>query len=91
MLNDGGFGMIRWKQDQRGFARFGLDFGNPDFVAFARSFGAAGHRPASTGELDATIVRCLAEPGVHLIDVAVDYSRNHECLDIELPALTRDL
>jgi len=42
ILNDNGFGFIKWKQKKMHFEDFGLDYGNPDFSLFARSFGAAG-------------------------------------------------
>lgn len=32
ILNDNAYGMIKWKQHGMGFADFGLDFTNPDFV-----------------------------------------------------------
>lgn len=34
--------MIKWKQEDAGFGDYGLDFGNPDFVKLAESFGARG-------------------------------------------------
>src|SRR5882762_6466517 len=43
-LQDYAFGMIRWKQAADGFADFGMTFGNPDFVAFARAHHAGGTR-----------------------------------------------
>jgi acetolactate synthase I/II/III large subunit len=42
IVNDGGYGMIKWKQQHMGFADFGLDFSNPDFVKYAECYGAAG-------------------------------------------------
>jgi len=44
ILNDSGYGMIKWKQRDMGFEDFGLDFKNPDFVKYAESYGASGHR-----------------------------------------------
>ncbi|HAM53555.1 MAG TPA: acetolactate synthase large subunit, partial [Nitrospiraceae bacterium] len=32
VLNDNGFGFIRWKQQNMGFRRFGMDYSNPDFA-----------------------------------------------------------
>jgi acetolactate synthase I/II/III large subunit len=40
--------MIKWKQANMGFANYGMDMGNPDFVKYAESYGAKGHRTAST-------------------------------------------
>ena len=44
IIEDGGYGMIRWKQAVDGFADWGLQFNNPDFVAYARAYGASGRR-----------------------------------------------
>jgi thiamine pyrophosphate-dependent acetolactate synthase large subunit-like protein len=42
ILQDNAYGMIRWKQAVDGFGDFGMSFGNPDFVAYAASFGLRG-------------------------------------------------
>jgi acetolactate synthase-1/2/3 large subunit len=81
ILNDSAYGMIKWKQKDMGFEDFGLDFKNPDFVKYAESYGASGYRVEKTGDLEPLINKCLETPGVHLIDVPVDYSRNHELLN----------
>jgi hypothetical protein len=51
ILNDSSYGMIRWKQANMGFADFGLTYGNPDFVKYAESYGAKGHRVESAAHL----------------------------------------
>src|SRR6201987_3403959 len=51
VLEDHAYGMIRWKQEVDGFSNFGLDFGNPDFVAYAKSYGAKGSRVGKVSEL----------------------------------------
>jgi acetolactate synthase-1/2/3 large subunit len=76
VLRDNGYGMIKWKQADAGFPLFGLDFGNPDFVQYARSYGAAGVRIERTGQLVEELERAFSEGGVHLIEVPVDYSEN---------------
>ncbi len=75
ILNDNGFGMIKWKQDMDGFARFGLDFGNPDFVKFAESFGVSGYR-ADESQLESVLDKCLSSQGIHVIEAPIDYSKN---------------
>jgi acetolactate synthase-1/2/3 large subunit len=84
ILNDGAYGMIRWKQYSLGYPDFGLEFGNPDFVLYARSFGAYGHRVASAEELAPLLEACFREGGVHLIDLPIDYSENNRVLVDEL-------
>lgn len=81
ILNDNAYGMIKWKQEGMGFDNFGLDYNNPDFVKYAESYGAIGHRPSSHEEFETTLENALNSKGVHLIDLAVDYSLNHAILN----------
>lgn len=80
ILNDSAYGMIKWKQEGMGFDNFGLEYKNPDFIKYAQSYGATGHRPASTEEFIEILGKVLNAKGVHLIDLAVDYSLNHAIL-----------
>jgi len=82
ILNDSAYGMIKWKQQADGFENFGLDFGNPDFVAYAESFGAFGHRPDSAVDFQRILEEALNSKGVHVIDLPVDYSLNHPILNV---------
>jgi acetolactate synthase I/II/III large subunit len=84
ILRDDGYGMIKWKQAHMAFRDFGLDFGNPDFVAYARAYGAQGHRLQSTAEFKPVLEECFTRGGVHLIDVQVDYSQNHQVLNHDI-------
>ena len=81
ILNDNAYGMIKWKQEGMGFNNFGLDYNNPDFVKYAESYGATGHRPTSHADFKATLAKALNSKGVHLIELAVDYSLNHAILN----------
>ena len=81
ILNDHAYGMIRWKQANMGFRDWGLEYGNPDFVAYAESYGAHGHRVESSDGLAPLLSECLSSPGVHLVDCPVDYSENDEILN----------
>ncbi len=84
VLTDGGYGMIKWKQEQMGLPCYGLDFGNPDFVRYTQSYGAQGYRINRTEEFAPLLTDCLASTGVHLIEVPVDYAENTEVLIREL-------
>ncbi len=77
--------MVRWKQAQMGFADFGLTYQNPDFVQYAASYGAAGHRITSDAELPKVLDLAFDAGGVHLIDLPVDYSLNGPVLFDEIP------
>jgi acetolactate synthase I/II/III large subunit len=76
VIEDGAFGMIRWKQATDHFHDFGLVFGNPDFVAYAQAYGAKGTRVSSVDELHPTLEAAFAGGGVHLVVVPVDYSES---------------
>lgn len=84
IVNDGGYGMIKWKQQHMGFADFGLDFSNPDFVKYAECYGACGHRVTRAAELRPLLRECVSSNGVHLIEVPMDYSENIKVLTKEL-------
>jgi acetolactate synthase I/II/III large subunit len=86
ILEDHAYGMIRWKQEADRFADFGLQFGNPDFVAYAKAYGAKGSRVESSADFLPTLRAALAGKGVHLVVVPVDYSENMRVLVKELPA-----
>ena len=91
ILRDDAYGMIRWKQANMGFADFGLTYGNPDFVAYAQSYGANGHRVESAAHLHELLQQCLDTPGVHLIDCPVDYSENDQILNVDIKTLSKAL
>ncbi len=91
ILNDSAYGMIRWKQANMGFSDWGLTYGNPDFVKYAESYGAKGHRVESAGHLAQLLAECLATPGVHLIDCPVDYSENDQILNKDIKELSKAL
>ena len=88
ILNDSAYGMIKWKQEGMGFDNFGLDYKNPDFVKYAESYGAIGHRPSSDDNFKEILSKCLHTDGVHVIDLAVDYSLNHSILNVLLKEKT---
>jgi acetolactate synthase I/II/III large subunit len=86
ILEDHAYGMIRWKQAADGFPDFGLTFGNPDFVLYAKAFGVRGSRIESADGLAPTLEAAFAGGGVHLVTVPVDYSENIRVLTDELRA-----
>ncbi|KPF68124.1 acetolactate synthase [alpha proteobacterium AAP81b] len=91
VLNDNSYGMIRWKQANMGFQDWGLTYNNPDFVKYAESYGAHGHRVTSAAMFPGLLAHCLGTPGVHLIDCPVDYSDNDRILNNEIKALSAAL
>jgi acetolactate synthase-1/2/3 large subunit len=87
VIEDGAYGMIRWKQAVDKFPDFGMTFGNPDFVKYADAYGARGTRVERIGDLRPTLERALADGGVHLVAVPIDYSENERVLVDELRAI----
>ena len=74
--NDGGYGLIEWKQ-MNDFGRpSNIKFNNPDFVKYAQSFGAKGYRIENGKDLLPTLKTALADNTVSIIDCPVDYSEN---------------
>jgi acetolactate synthase-1/2/3 large subunit len=73
---DDGYGLIDWKQRNEFGRPFAVQFGNPDFVAYAESFGLAGFRPATADDLYPTLMRALEVPGPAVVEVPIDYREN---------------
>jgi acetolactate synthase-1/2/3 large subunit len=73
---DNGYGVIRWKQTLRFGRTSSVDFGNPDFVRYAESFGAAGYRVTAAEELRPALERALHHAGPVIIDCPVDDAEN---------------
>jgi acetolactate synthase I/II/III large subunit len=73
---DDGYGLIDWKQRNQFGRPFAVEFGNPDFVAYAESFGIPGFRPESADDLYPTLMKALALDGPAVIDVPIDYREN---------------
>ncbi len=91
ILRDNSYGMIKWKQSNMGFPNWGLDFGNPDFVKYAESYGARGHRVASAKGLAPLLEKCYQAGGVHLVEAPMDYSENDQILNHEIKELSAKL
>jgi acetolactate synthase-1/2/3 large subunit len=73
---DDGYGLIDWKQRTEFGRPFGVEFGNPDFVAYARSFGIAGFRAATSAELYPTLMAALEHDGPSVVEIPIDYREN---------------
>ncbi|WP_419226950.1 acetolactate synthase large subunit [Alteromonas sp. OM2203] len=91
ILRDDAYGMIKWKQANMQFDEFGLDYGNPNFVKYAQSYGAQGWRVDDTDVLIHMVDKCLNTNGVHIIDCPVDYSMNDKTLNHTIKELSAKL
>jgi acetolactate synthase I/II/III large subunit len=73
---DDAYGLIKWKMDLEIGHDVATDFSNPDFVAYAESFGARGYRVGAAHDLLPMLSDALASEAVSVIACPVDYSEN---------------
>ncbi len=76
IFNDGGYGLIGWKQRMTYGREHDVAFGNPDFAALARAFGCEGFRIQAADELLPALREAVTRPRPVVIDCPVDYKEN---------------
>lgn len=76
IFNDGGYGLIEWKQQVHYGKSAYIQFNNPDFVKLADSMGLKGYKIESTAELVPTLKQALSQSVPTIIDCPVDYREN---------------
>jgi thiamine pyrophosphate-dependent acetolactate synthase large subunit-like protein len=75
VVDDGGYGMIRFDQDRHGDPREGVDLVNPDFLALAASFGIRADAVDGLGERFAIALKghvALNEPTLLVARASLD-------------------
>jgi acetolactate synthase I/II/III large subunit len=78
VFRDGGYNMAAFQQELIYGRTSGTNFGNPDLVKYAESFGCVGMRVNKPDELQLTLRKALETPGVVVVDIPTDYSKNVE-------------
>jgi acetolactate synthase-1/2/3 large subunit len=78
VFRDGGYNMVAFQQELLYGRTSGTDFGNPDIVKYAESLGCVGLRVNKPDELLPTLRKALEMPGVVVVDIPTDYSKNVE-------------
>jgi acetolactate synthase-1/2/3 large subunit len=73
---DDEYGLISWKMELELGHSADTRFRNPDFVAYAESFGARGYRIGAAEQLLPILREALAQNTVSVIACPVDYSAN---------------
>ncbi len=73
---DNAYGLIRWKMNLELGDDVATGFANPDFAAYAESFGARGYRINSADDLLPALTEALAADTVSVVTCPVDYSEN---------------
>jgi acetolactate synthase I/II/III large subunit len=91
ILNDNAYGFIKWEQQAKGFPDFGLDYGNPDFVKYAESYGAVGMKVGKEDSLAEALRKAFSLDTVVLVECPIDYSVNYETFSKELSNIVCDV
>jgi thiamine pyrophosphate-dependent acetolactate synthase large subunit-like protein len=74
VVDDGGYGMLRYDQDQAGVEHRGVDLDTPDFVGLARSFGVHADRVEGFGRAFRRLLREFTradEPNVLVVGASL--------------------
>jgi acetolactate synthase-1/2/3 large subunit len=73
---DGGYGLISWKQENEFDRSTDLAFSNPDWLKLADAFGWSGHLVTRAEQLRSTLEQTFNEPGPSLLVIPIDYNEN---------------
>lgn len=76
LWRDDGYGLIEWKQNAEYGRPSHIKYGDPDFPALAKAYGAEGFHVEKTEDLVPTLKKALKLKKPVLIDCPVDYSEN---------------
>jgi acetolactate synthase-1/2/3 large subunit len=78
IMRDNTYNMVAFQEQLKYGRTSGVQLGDYDIVHFASAFGAKGIRVSGITEFEAAFKQSFNEPGVTIIDVHVDYTRNTE-------------
>ncbi len=81
VFNDNDYGLISWKQQMSRGTSTGTKITNPDFKAYAESFGIKGYRPYSVQELSVQLRQSLDLRELSVFEIAIDTSVNQQLID----------
>ncbi len=73
IVDDGGYGMLRFDQDEAGVERFGVDLQTPDFAALAQAFGVRAETVHDLGDgLGEALAEHVADPAPSVLVVEAE-------------------
>jgi acetolactate synthase-1/2/3 large subunit len=78
ILRDNTYDMVAFQEELKYGRTSGVQLGDYDITQYAAAFGANGVRVNGIDEFERALKQSLSEPGVTIIDVPVDYTRNTE-------------
>lgn len=73
---DGSYNLVKIQQQDKYTKEYGISFGNPDIVQFAKSFGAQSFRITKSSQITSTLKKALALKKPCILDVPIDYRKN---------------
>ncbi len=76
LLSDDNYGLITWKQQMSVNKQFGTKISNPDFVAYAESFGIRGYHPKNKSELERDLGAAIKSGELSVVVAHIDPSVN---------------
>ena len=88
VFNDNDYGLISWKQESHAGHAFGTRLTNPNFKAYAESFGIRGYAPKNVAELRTQLSAAVKSHELCLVEVPVETQVNM-ALTKRLGPLTR--
>jgi acetolactate synthase-1/2/3 large subunit len=78
IMRDNTYNMVAFQEELKYGRTSGVQLGEYDVTHYAAAFGAKGIRVGGMSEFEDALKQSLVEPGITIIDVLVDYSRNTE-------------
>ena len=78
IMRDNAYDMVGFQEQLKYGRTSGVQLGDYDIAHYAAAFGAKGIRVSGMTEFEGALKQSLNEPGVTIIDVLVDYTRNTE-------------
>ena len=75
---DGGYGLISWKQESDFGRSTELSFGNPDWLKLADSFGWHGQKVEASRDVGPALQAALDHEGPSLLALPIDYRENRK-------------
>ena len=81
VFNDNDYGLISWKQQQSRGRSVSTRIGNPDFKAYAESFGIRAYRPSDCRELERQLAEAVGSGELRVIEIPIDPGVNIELVE----------
>ena len=81
IFNDNDYGLISWKQSMSRGRSVSTRIDNPDFKAYAESFGIKGYRPENLTEIKVQLKAAITSRDLCVVEVPIDPSVNNALIE----------